>query len=192
MAYNSQEIELKLPLSKKQYLEIKSKLHKIAKFVKFSHHIDDYFTPTYKSFLDEKNPYEWLTVRKRDGITILNYKHWYPEGAKYTTHCDEYETEVASSEQLWRILKALKFKKFVTVEKKREVFLYKNSLEIALDEVKSLGYFIEVETIRDLGGVEKSRNEMLKFTKKLGLTRTKTVPGGYAFALLKKKGLVKR
>ena len=58
----------------------------------------------------------------------MNYKHWYPENTKYTTHCDEYEAEVINSKQLENILKALDFSKIVTVEKKRNVFLYQNIL----------------------------------------------------------------
>lgn len=109
---------------------------------------------------------------------------------KYTTHCDEYETQVQDSDKLKKILKALNFKKIITVEKRRSLFLYQNSLEIALDEVRDLGFYIEVETIKDFGNVEEARREILKFTKSLGLKRTKTVPGGYAAELLRKKGLL--
>ena len=122
---------------------------------------------------------------------VLNYKHWYPENAKYTTHCDEYDTEVGDVEQLEKILAALSFRNLVTFEKKRSVFLYQNSLEIALDEVKELGFFIEVETMKDFGSVEEARREIIKFTKTLDLLGTRTVPGGYAAALMRQKGLVK-
>lgn len=190
MAHNNQEIELKLPLTKSEFQAAMRKLAKIAKFVKFSRHVDDYLTPIKKSFLDVKYPYEWLTIRKRDGKVIFNYKHWYPENTKYTTHCDEYETEVQDSAQLERILKALNFKKFVTVAKKRHIYNYHDSLEIALDEVKDLGFFIEVETIKDFGTVKKAQEEILNFTKSIGLKRTKTVPGGYGAELLRRKGLL--
>ncbi|GEM_PF-3640113 len=46
---------------------------------------------------------------------------------------------------LEKIFSALDFKKLITVDKKREVYLYKNEFEIAFDEVKNLGYFIEIE-----------------------------------------------
>ena len=192
MAFNNQEIELKLPLTKSQHQRIRKKLQKIAKFVKFSRHSDDYYTPTQNSFLKHKYPYEWLTLRRRDGKVILNYKHWYPEGKKYTTHCDEYQTEVSVGSQLEKILKALRFKKIVTVEKKREIFTYNDIFEIGLDEVKDLGYFIEVECMKDLGGVKRSWEEIVKFTHNLGLKRTKTIPGGYGLMLISKKGLLKR
>lgn len=190
MAHNNVEVEIKLPLSKQQFLKIKKKLEKIAKFVKSSHHEDDYYTPSDRSFLEPKYPYEWLTIRNRDGAVKFNYKHWYPEGVKYTTHCDEYEVGVGDGNLLAKILKALRFKKFISVEKKRLVFNYKGKLEVALDEVKNLGYFIEVEAMDDLGGPNNTHKELVKFTKSLGLTGTKTVPGGYAAELMRRKGLL--
>ncbi|KKQ42871.1 MAG: hypothetical protein US60_C0011G0017 [Microgenomates group bacterium GW2011_GWC1_37_8] len=190
MAYNDQEIELKLPLAPEQYRQIRVKLIKKTKFIKSSHHIDDYYTPKHKSFLEPKYPYEWLTLRKRDGKVLLNYKHWYPENTKFTTHCDEYETEISSYESTRKMLKALNFEKIISVNKKRDVFEYKSDLEIALDEVLGLGHFIEVEAIKDFGSVDKARKEILKFTGSLGLKRTKTVPGGYAAELMRRRKLL--
>jgi adenylate cyclase class 2 len=189
MAYNDQEIELKLALSESKFIKITNKLEKEAKFIKASQQTDDYYTPKTHSFLETKYPFEWLSVRYRDGKASINYKHWYPENTKYTTHCDEYETEVSDKNQVDLILKALNFIKFVSVKKKRRVFSYSDSLEIALDEVQELGYFIEVETIKDFGSVEKAREIILIFTKSLGLKDTKTIPGGYASALMRKKGI---
>ena len=187
MAHNSVEVEIKVKLTKKKFSAIRRKLKKIAKFKKSSHHIDDYYTPKHDSFLKPKYPYEWLTIRDRDGKVLLNYKHWYPPGTKYTTHCDEYETEIEDAKQMREILKALNFKRFLTIDKKRDTFIYKRQLEVVLDKVVGLGYFIEVESIRDFGGVEKTREKVLQFLKPLGITTTKTVPGGYGGALMRKK-----
>src|SRR3989344_7460782 len=180
MAYNNQEIELKLPLTPLQYKQIKAKIPKIAKYIKSSHHIDDYYDLTGRSFLDVKYPYEWLTVRKRDSKVHLNYKHWYPENTKYTEYCDEFETEIKNPDSLEKMLLALGFEKIISVIKKREVYLYKNSLEIALDKVEELGYFIEIEAVKDFGSIKNARDQIFKFTESLGLKRRKTVPGGYA------------
>lgn len=191
MAHKDVEVEIKVKLTKKRFNAIRRKLKKIAKFKKSSHHIDDYYAPKHNSFLKPKYPYEWLTIRDRDNKVTLNYKHWYPPGTKYTTHCDEYETKVEDAEQMRKILKALNFKRFLTIDKKRDTFVYKRQLEVVLDKVVGLGYFIEVESIRDFGGVEKTREKILQFLKPLGITTTKTVPGGYGGALMRKKDLVK-
>jgi len=140
-----------------------------------------------KSFLKQKYPYEWLTIRQRDGKVKLNFKHWYPEGVKNTTHCDEYETEVSDKTQIEKILKALHFENFITIDKKRITYIYKNELEIALDEVKGLGYFIEVESIKNEGGVNIAHQKLIDFLQKeLGITKTTTVPGGYAAEMMRK------
>lgn len=191
MAHNNVEVEIKVALSKNRFEEIKRKIKKICKFVKTSYHIDNYYTPIYKSFLKPRYPYEWLTIRQRDGKTFLNYKHWYPEGAKYTTHCDEYQTEVFDAKLLAKILKAVRFNKFISIEKKRLIFIYKNKLEVALDVVKGLGCFLEIESLRDFGGTNKTREEILKFARFLGIYETKTIPGGYAAELMRRKGLRK-
>lgn len=191
MAHNNVEVEIKIPLSKKEFLRIKSYLKKSSRFVKSSEHKDHYYTPNHQSFLKKKYPYEWLTIRQRDGKTLFNYKHWYPENTKYTTHCDEYETEVNDAKSLANILKALSFRKFISVEKRRLVFRYKNRMEIALDEVRGLGYFVEIESLKDFGGAKKTHQEVLKFAQSLGLHETKTVPGGYAAELMRRKGLMR-
>jgi len=187
MAKDNIEVEIKIRLTEAKFEKIKIKLGKIAKKVKESHHIDAYYNPIYRSFLKPKNPYEWLTIRERDGKVKLNYKHWYPEGVKNTTHCDEYETEISDKTQMEKMLKALHFKNFVMVDKKRITYEYKNELEIALDEVKGLGYFIEVESIRNTGGVKKAHRKLLDFLQtKLGITETKTIPGGYGAEMMRK------
>lgn len=142
MAHDNIEVELKLPLTKTQFDSIKKKIKKICNFVKSTHHIDLYYSPIYNSFLKPKYPYQWLTLRSRDGKYLLNYKHWYPEGIKYTTHCDEYEIEISDIKTVKKMLDALKFENFITVNKSRQTYEYKQKFEIALDEVKDLGHFI--------------------------------------------------
>src|SRR3989304_3855067 len=100
MALNNQEIEIKLPITKLQYKKINNTLSRIGKFIKFSQQED------------------------------INFKHWYPENTKYTTHCDEYETRIYDLNQLEKILNALNFEKIVTVKKKRRVYKYQDLFEI--------------------------------------------------------------
>jgi|SRR3989344_67216 len=173
MALNNQEIEIKLPITKLQYKKINNTLSRIGKFIKFSQQEDIYFTPLLDSFLKAKYPYKWLSIRKRDSNVILNFKHWYPENTKYTTHCDEYETRIYDLNQLEKILNALNFEKIVTVKKKRRVYKYQDLFEISLDQVDDLGYFVEIETIKDLGSVKNAYKHILAFSKKLGVTNRK-------------------
>jgi predicted adenylyl cyclase CyaB len=190
MAHKDTEIEIKIPVSKSAFLRAKRKLLKIAKLIKVSHHLDDYYIPAHRNFLAPRYPYEWLTIRKRDGKSILNFKHLYPEETREKTHSNEYEVKIEGIEQLEKIFLSLNFKKFLSIDKKREVFQYQNKFEIGLDEVKKLGFFIEIECLKDLGSHQRARKELFSFAKNIGLDPTQKDQDGYALGLMKKEGLV--
>jgi adenylate cyclase class 2 len=191
MVNNNIEIEIKIPLDEDIFFKVKEKLQKIAKFVKKSKQIDEYFTPAHRDFVEPKFPFEWLSIRKRGNKIILNYKHYYPENVEVTTHCDEFETEIKDPEQLEKIFSVLDFKKLVTVEKERETYICNDEFEIVLDKVKDLGFFIEIEAIKDFGSIENTREKLFEFAKNLGIDVSKTDKRGYPYLLMKKKGLIK-
>lgn len=191
MAHNDTEIEIKILLDKDEFFKIKEKLEKIARFVKRTRQSDEYFTPSHRNFVEPRFPFEWFSIRKRGEKVILSYKHWYPENTETTTHCDEFETEIRDAEQLKKIFSALGFKELVTVEKDRETYTYNDELEISLDIVKELGYFIEIEATKDFGSVEAAREKLFEFAKNLGTDISKEEKRGYPYMLMKKKGLIK-
>lgn len=191
MAKDNVEVEVKVRLTKSQFQKIRQQIKKTSKFIKTSHHIDTYYSPIHPNFLKPKHPYKWLSIRQRDKKVLLNFKHWYPEGAKHTTHCDEYETHFENKDQLGMILNALNINKLVTIDKKREVYIYENKIELAFDEVKTLGYFMEAESLNNTGGIEKTYKYLEDFVKSLGVKKVVTIPGGYAAELMRKKGLMK-
>ena len=157
-----------------------------------SSHSDTYFTPGHRNFLEPRFPSEWLSIRRRSGRAILTYKHWRPHNQENQTHCDEFETVIGDPGQLERVFSVLDFRKLVTVEKTREVFTYKNELEIALDVVKGLGRFIEIEALKDFGGVEKTRRRLIEFSSRIGMPNPRMDKRGYPYELMKKRGLIKR
>jgi len=191
MANDNIEIEIKIPLDEDTFFKVKEEVKEIAKFEKSSYQIDDYFTPAHRNFVESQFPFEWLRIRKRSNKVILTYKHYYPENAEITTYCDEFETEIKNKEQLEKIFSALDFKKLVTVEKEREVYVYNNEFEISLDIVKDLGYFIEIESMKDFGSVDTTRKKLSEWAKTLGIDISKTDKRGYPFLIMKKKGLIK-
>jgi len=149
MAHNDVEIEIKIPVDKETFFNVKEKLQQVAEFVKASQQSDEYFTPAHRNFVSPKFPFEWLSIRKRGDKTILNYKHWHPENSEFTTHCDEFETEIKNPDGLKKVFSAIDLKALVTVDKEREVYVT-DEFEIALDSVKELGYFVEIEAMKDL------------------------------------------
>jgi|Deesub1362B_J571_1020462.scaffolds.fasta_scaffold05537_1 adenylate cyclase class 2 len=192
MANNDREIEIKIPLDKNTFSRAKEKLKGIAKFVKSLKQVDEYFTPMHRNFVEPKFPFEWLSIRRRGNKVFLNYKHYYPENVEIATHCDEFETEIKDPEQLEKIFSVLDFKKLVTVEKEREIYIYNDEFEIALDRVKDLGFFIEIEAIKDFGSIEKTREKLFEIANFLGIDISKTDKRGYPYLLMKKKGFVKQ
>jgi len=193
MANEHIEIEIKISLDENSFFKVKEKLKKIARFEKISKQIDEYFTPAHRNFVDPEIPLEWLSIRKRGDKNILNYKHWYLLGkSQIATHCDEFETEVKDSGQLKKIFSVLDFKKLITVEKEREIYVYRDEFEVALDKVKELGLFIEIEAIKDIGSIEETRKKLFEFAENIGIDISKTDKRGYPYLLMKKKGLIKR
>ncbi len=191
MAENNQEIELKFKLDKEEFLKIKEKISKIAKFVKSVDQKDEYISPSHRNFLAPKYPYEWLSIRERGNKTILNYKHFYPEEVEVHTHCDELEFEAENAEQLKQLFSALNFKTNVVIEKQREVYNYNDEFEIALDTVKELGCFIEIEALKHQETVEKTREKLFEFAKSLGIDISASDKRGYPYIMMKLKELIK-
>jgi len=191
MAHNDREIEVKFPLAAEQLFAVRQKLKGIARFAGKTAQSDEYFTPAHRNFAAPSNPFEWMSLRRRAGKALLNYKHFHPEGADAFTHCDEFETVVERHEQLQKILSALDMRSLVTVEKERESYQYKDKFEIALDTVRELGSYMEIEAIKDLGSVEETREKILSFAKDLGMDVSQKETRGYPFMLMKKKGSIR-
>ena len=55
MAHDNTEVEIKVALSKKRFEVIERAVKKTCKFVKSSHHIDDYYSPKGEGFLQSQN-----------------------------------------------------------------------------------------------------------------------------------------
>ncbi len=192
MAKDGVEVEIKIPVSKKLFEEIRRFLKKNARFVSSSQEIDSYFNSPHRDFLTLKHPLEYLRVRKRGTSGSFNYKyhHYSREGERL--YADEYETKIENPYQLIKILRALNFKKFITVNKRRETYVYKGSFEFALDNVKNLGYFVEIEAKKDIRGCKKTLVELKSLARNLKLNLTKIDNYGYVALLMKKKNLAKK
>jgi predicted adenylyl cyclase CyaB len=186
------EIEVKLRITLEQYKTIEKFLQENSILIKSSSQIDEYFTPAHKNYMEPRYPCEWLRIGQRGNKTILTYKHYYPENVDVTTHCDEYETEVADYTQLHKIFELVGAKSIVKVEKARELYKYKDEFEVALDKVEELGYFIEVETIKDFGSVEEAHKKIEEFCHILNLNTSKKEKRGYPYLLMEKQDSLKK
>jgi adenylate cyclase class IV len=108
MAFDTIEIEIKVKINSSEVAEVKSALNKVAQLSKTEHQIDTYYVPEHENYMAEKYPYKWFSIRSRGDKNILNFKHFYPEGAEKTTHCHEYETAISDAKNMHAILSELK------------------------------------------------------------------------------------
>ncbi len=183
MAHNNTEIEIKVKVTKKKFMSLQKVLDSEAEFIHKLHHIDTYYNPESINFMKDEVPARWLSIRERGENILVNYKHWQSDKTGEFTHCDEYETKIENKLQLENIINALGIRAIATVDKVRRKYRYNDEFEVCLDEVKQLGYFIEIESVKDFGSVKKTHEMIREFADYLGLPETKSVPGGYAYQL---------
>lgn len=190
MASDNKEIEIKVKVSEQEFRHVYELLKGCADYAGKTEQHDSYFSPEQDSYVAEKYPFKWLSIRTRGGKHILNYKHFYPEGKEKHDYCDEYETELSDPESMRKILSELGIVHLVTVKKTRHKFIYENSFEIALDSVEGLGFFVEIESIMKNVDISAVREKILSLAKKLGLKAENIDYRGYPYELMKKKGLI--
>lgn len=186
MANQNIEIEIKLPLHNKE--EVTEFLNKNAKIkAKKVRQKDTYFTPAHKDFLDAKHPYQFLRVRESKKGAFFAYKHCHPENSNHVDYLDEYETNIGDSKSLMKILNSLDFKEILFIDKTRSIWEF-DDVEIAIDEVKDYGVFIELELKSHHDNPKKAKKYLYSMLNKLNAKVGKEDQDGYAFGILKKQG----
>ena len=185
------EIEIKIPIDEPTFIHCKELLNRTAKHLGDSTQIDEYFTPAHKNFLSPEYPFEWLSLRQRGGKCILNYKHWHPENAPTSTHCDEYEVAISGVEQLHLIFAAIGVRRLITVNKMRCLYDCEGTFEIALDSIDGLGHFIEIEYKGSSSNIADANAEIRRLALLLKVDPERKDNRGYPYLMLEKAGLLK-
>ncbi len=128
MVKNDVEVEIKFPVNKKIFDNVKKNLKTNSKFINSSEEIDRYYNSPHRNFLAKVHPSEYLRVRTKDGGGSFTYKNVYFNKKGERTHSDKYESKVANSKQVEKILAVLNFDNFITIRKKRETLNLKTNL----------------------------------------------------------------
>ena len=182
------EVEIKVKVD--DLKEIKKKVSKIGKLIKSIKQIDDYYVPCHRDFFANKpQPIEWLRIRTNPDKTVFEYtKSINMRADGDYDYAEEYETEILDKKEMEKILKFLDFKKIVTVEKKREYWMC-GGIEVALDDVKGLGTFIEAEAKGDFKDEKEAKKACFEFLENLGIkdVKNKQIKTGYPQLYLKSR-----
>jgi len=108
-------------------------------------------------------------LREKDGICFLAYKVNHYEGDEWT-YSDEHEVSVSDLRTMENIIEHLGFKTLVEIDNVKHTYVT-DRFEIVLEEVKSLGIFLEVErlVVDDTEDIEVSKKEIRSFVNSLGI-----------------------
>jgi len=154
-------------------------------FIGEKRQLDEYFNPAHRDFCSVRPMPEWLRLRDANGKYSINYKNWHFDADGRSHYCDEYETKVEDIEKMRKIFLALNFKQIVAVDKIRKIWNYKD-YEVAVDFIKGLGDFVEIEYKGDDKNAipDKITAGMIEWLKSLGCGKIERGYQGYPFVLL--------
>lgn len=179
------EIERKYKITEDIYNDILDFLSKNNIDINIEKQNDIYFSPLNFPFFGGEIDNECLRIRVLDDKNILSYKKFITATEDRETHCIEDEVEINDIDKFKTILKDLRIEEVFTLKKERRKAIYKNVLEIALDKVDSLGFFIELEII-DTNNIEKALDIMNEFINKFGISNNMRNFDGYSYLLYNK------
>lgn len=149
---------------------VKEKLKKY-KYIGLKHTVDEYYyDPKRKTLKPDKNNQlsHCLRLRKKNKEYYITYKDDVFQNGKWL-YSNEYETKIESIKILKQIFKKLGLKKFIEINNKKEIYLT-DKYEIALENVKDLGLFLEVEySTKDDISVVEVKNEIQDFINNLNI-----------------------
>ena len=187
------EIELKAFVDTEFFQDLEKKiLAQNFYFVQMLEESDHYFNAPDRNFAESD---EALRIREqRSGLseqTMLTYK-----GAKVDPLSNtrvEIETKISNAADMQRILNSLGYKSVLTVEKKRREFRGTaefSQVNICLDQLAGLGYFIEIEYCAESDISQKEgesiRDRLLSLLDLLGIPRANLTRKSYLELLIER------
>lgn len=124
---------------------------------------DTVYLPNGITFKDISFGSNALRIRIQDGTALLTLK----QRQKVELSAIEAETEITDVSNTRRMIELLGYYEAIKINKKRRTTQYKE-YSICLDEVETLGNFIEVELFSQDDGA-KIQEELFSFLKSLGI-----------------------
>ena len=153
---------------------------KSFQYIGLKHTIDEYYyDPKRKTLKPDSNNQlsHCLRLRRKNKEYYITYKDDVFQNGKWL-YSNEYETRVESLKILKQIIRKLGLKQFIKIDNKKEIYLT-DKYEIALENVKDLGLFLEVEySTNDDVSIIEIKKEIQKFIDDLNLNVSKELTMG--------------
>ena len=175
------EVETKIKLLDDEVAEMREQIKKVAKLEKKATKADDYFAIQNK--LDY--PKKAFRIRAAKDKFEVNFKKWLTKlWTKDIVVKQEFEFELKGKDQvedLLALFKDLGFKEWVKKIKHNETYIYNKDkrTSIEINNVKHLGYFMEIEYLCQPHELQKARNKIRKVLKELKIRPEQIDNTGY-------------
>ncbi len=183
----AREIEIKIALVDSEIKKLKSWLKKNASFEKEIYQKEFYLNNPKNTFYYThkkgfKDSEHYLRVRfENENLGSVCLKIFAIDQILDTAeNIDEIEFQTNKPDESLKLLEKLGYTDKLLLEKKREVYVYKD-FEIVLDDVTNLGHFAEFELKSDDGksNIKDEWNKIRKLIKGIGFKRIKEQHRGY-------------
>jgi len=149
-----------------------------------------FYDPLRKDLQSEKNGRlrNSFRLRSKDNKIYLAYKKDYFQDNDEWLYSDEHETEVGDLQVAKEIIVHLGLKELVKIESEKICF-FSPEYEIVFEEVKNLGFFLEIEKRNEVSDnqVIVAKDNIRTFVKKLGIKIGQELNAGKPELMLLKK-----
>ncbi len=174
------EVEAKIRISDVE--DCRRRVLGLARYVGKERKIDDYYTLESLS----KYPKRSLRIRRMGKNYVVNFKQ--RVSYKNGVHAKkEVEFRVSDIAGFLALIDNFGFRKWLRKKKVSEIYEVGKNFHIEINNVRGLGWFVEVEYLSSLEGVRKARRRVFEVIKKLGASKKDIVKDGYTKMLWDKK-----
>lgn len=175
------EVEVKYPIQDLESIEYFLLEHQ-AQLLEICNQRDHYFNHPCRNF---QKTDEVLRIREIGKEYYLTYKGEKLDNDSKTRK--EVEVQIPTFVEMEQIITSLGFIKVLIVIKERRTYSLDN-ITINLDQVESLGFFIELEIIANNDhDIEDAKNRIFILVDKMGIQLNKQIRKSYLELLLEKK-----
>lgn len=167
------EVETKIPFKEKDLNSVKEKIKKIAKFVKKQTKKDDYYTLEYFQY-----PEKSLRVRDMGKVREVNFKKRisFVNGIHAKK---EVQFEISDLDGFFELINDFGFRKWLHKEKTTELYKTRSGVNIELNYVKKLGWFLELEVLCPMKEINSARKKISDVRSALGFSEKDSEVRGY-------------